>query len=302
MKRKKMYRKYMVFGAGICAVLILCSFSSAQSVKGNTGNIPEKRYIFRPNIDPLIANAGGPYKGSVHQDVQFEGSATGGKPPYKYNWDFGDGTTGIGKNPTHEYLEKGNYKVILKVIDDNGKSNKDNTTVEIGTWHLKACFINDKTSIKEGETVEFEGCISNIGFEDTPSGEYEAWIEEFVFFAEDGNHWKYYNPLIDKTEFDSIPVDGEIKFDNDWVADKTGRFRAVIRARAGNVTVFGYDEFLVIPNFPDDPNNNSTVIDYEYNNTENTGSDILFFNMLKNRTINYRLLILKVIKHHLYLV
>lgn len=34
-----------------------------------------------------------------------------------YSWDFGDGTTGSGASPTHEYLESGTYTVILTVSD-----------------------------------------------------------------------------------------------------------------------------------------------------------------------------------------
>ena len=37
-----------------------------------------------------------------------------------YEWDFGDGTTGVGVNLTHIYIEKGDYEVKLTVTDDNG--------------------------------------------------------------------------------------------------------------------------------------------------------------------------------------
>jgi len=36
----------------------------------------------------------------------------------KYEWDFGDGTTGTGKTATHTYKEPGNYLVTLTVEDD----------------------------------------------------------------------------------------------------------------------------------------------------------------------------------------
>jgi len=37
-----------------------------------------------------------------------------------YNWNFGDGTTSTAENPTHVYSNKGEEKVTLTVIDENG--------------------------------------------------------------------------------------------------------------------------------------------------------------------------------------
>ncbi len=37
-----------------------------------------------------------------------------------YTWDFGDGNTGTGRNPTHFYDQGGNYTVKLYIIDENG--------------------------------------------------------------------------------------------------------------------------------------------------------------------------------------
>ncbi len=38
----------------------------------------------------------------------------------EYEWDFGDGTTGTGVNPVHQYSESGTYTVKLRVKDNNG--------------------------------------------------------------------------------------------------------------------------------------------------------------------------------------
>lgn len=284
-----MYRKYLFFGAGICTLLIFSTFSDAQL------------FFTKPTgTESLIANAGGPYKGSVHQKVQFEGSATGGIHPYKYSWDFGDETFSIEQNPLKEYEESGQYIVILTVIDEKGNIDINYTSVEIGIWHLKANIEIKDNYITEGETVVVEGFVENNGFEDTPSGEYEAWIEEFVLFPEDKDFWNYYDPLI-AGEFTSISVVGKIPFYKPWTANKIGLFRACIKTRAGNVTVFDNFTFIVHNNLldgnPDGPNNNSNVIDYECN-AEDTGSDIVLVGRLKNRAIIYTSLILRIIKKH----
>ncbi len=57
----------------------------------------------------LIAFANGPYSGTVNVPITFAGSASGGTPPYSYNWSFGDGGSSIQQNPTHTYSNYGFY-------------------------------------------------------------------------------------------------------------------------------------------------------------------------------------------------
>ena len=52
-------------------------------------------------------------------NVAFYGSASSGSGQYDYRWEFGDGTTSSEQNPTHTYTKKGNYNVILTVMDDD---------------------------------------------------------------------------------------------------------------------------------------------------------------------------------------
>ena len=49
-----------------------------------------------------------------------------------YDWDFGDGVTGIGENPTHTYLTKGIYTVSLTVTDNDGFTDTSTMTITIG--------------------------------------------------------------------------------------------------------------------------------------------------------------------------
>ena len=81
-----------------------------------------------------VADAGGPYSGTVDVAVQFDGS--GSTDPdgsiVSYAWDFGDGNTGTGVNPSHTYAAAGTYDVQLTVTDDSGDTNSSQTTAEIG--------------------------------------------------------------------------------------------------------------------------------------------------------------------------
>ncbi|MEM2870433.1 MAG: PKD domain-containing protein [Thermoplasmata archaeon] len=46
-------------------------------------------------------------------------------------WDFGDGTTAVGENVSHEYRDDGTYEVKLRVIDDDFDENVTNITINV---------------------------------------------------------------------------------------------------------------------------------------------------------------------------
>jgi len=87
-----------------------------------------------------VANANGPYTGTVNTAVSF--SSAGSNDPdgtiASYLWDFGDGATSSNANPSHTYTADGAFNVSLTVTDDNGATASDNTTATIstagGTW------------------------------------------------------------------------------------------------------------------------------------------------------------------------
>ena len=71
---------------------------------------------------PPVCDAGGPYMGPADQPINFDASESedldvGGRINV-YHWDFGDGTTGLGVRPSHNYAAPGPYPVILSVTDN----------------------------------------------------------------------------------------------------------------------------------------------------------------------------------------
>jgi PKD repeat protein len=82
---------------------------------------------------PPVADANGPYTGTMGLPVTFDGS--GSSDPdgtiISYDWDFGDGGTGTGVAPTHSYAASGLYTVALTVTDEAGDTDTATTTANI---------------------------------------------------------------------------------------------------------------------------------------------------------------------------
>jgi len=87
-----------------------------------------------PDNNPPVANPGGPYTGKPEQVIYFDASESTDPDGFVefYRWNFGDGSSEIlAKQPSHIYPSNGEYTVTLTVIDDNGTSDTESTTVTI---------------------------------------------------------------------------------------------------------------------------------------------------------------------------
>ncbi len=72
-----------------------------------------------------------PYSGVEGREVTFDGTGSfdpDGGSIVSYAWDFGDGNTGIGADPTNVYAVAGTYTVSLTVTDDEGEVSVPATT------------------------------------------------------------------------------------------------------------------------------------------------------------------------------
>ena len=69
---------------------------------------------------------GDPDEGAPPLTVKWTSTVEDGTPPYKYNWDFGDGTPASTEaNPTHVYEKEGEFTTTLSVTDSKGVSGSE---------------------------------------------------------------------------------------------------------------------------------------------------------------------------------
>ena len=72
-----------------------------------------------------------PDKVDIGQEFPVSARATGGIPPYAYGWIFGDGTTAVGENATHEFTLPGIFVISSEVTDSAGATSSVSEGVSV---------------------------------------------------------------------------------------------------------------------------------------------------------------------------
>jgi PKD repeat protein len=105
--------------------------------------VPEPAAHFRSNQG----------QAGVNQPITFI-NQSGGQPPLRYEWDFGDGNTSSEPQPSHLYQEAGTYVVRLTVANDLGQA-EALWPVTIGLPPLADMLLDEVG--RAGEPVQGEG-------------------------------------------------------------------------------------------------------------------------------------------------
>jgi PKD repeat protein len=112
-----------------------------------------------------VAEAGGPYTGTVGVQVSVDGSGSSDSDGTiaLYHWDFGDGNAASSSRPTagNTYALSGDYTVTLTVVDNNGERATDTTTATISAGNQPPVADAGPTVMgARGMVVDFDGSAS----------------------------------------------------------------------------------------------------------------------------------------------
>jgi uncharacterized repeat protein (TIGR01451 family) len=113
--------------------------------------------ITTPN-QPPIADAGGPYYGLTGDNIQLNASGSSDNDGFivVYDWDLdndGQYDDASGVTLLFSWLAAGSYPVSLRVTDDGGTNDTDDTTVEITASNQLPVAVNDSYVLFEDSTL-----------------------------------------------------------------------------------------------------------------------------------------------------
>jgi len=122
--------------------------------------------LFPTNIAPTADFSYTPISGNL---IQFNAAASNDPDGsiVSYSWNFGDGSSGSGAAPWHQYATSGVYMVTLTVRDDDGATDIDTESIQIGPSNEPpvAAFTFSPTNPTPGSWVQF-----NAGSSFDPDG------------------------------------------------------------------------------------------------------------------------------------
>jgi len=125
------------------------SAQTTRTLTVGTGTAPTADFVFSPT------------QPAVGQSVQFNGtlSKTGpGRAIVSWSWNFGDGTSGSGSQPTHTYATPGAYNVVLRVVDSADQEAVVSKIVAVGSGNPIASFtMSPQPPVSTATNITFDG-------------------------------------------------------------------------------------------------------------------------------------------------
>jgi PKD repeat protein len=175
--------------------------------------------------EPPVAEAG-PDQVVTTSEVRFDGSGSSDADGAiaRYDWDFGDGTTGSGATPTHVYNESGVFEVALTVTDDSGTiRSSDTDTLSVVVNEAPIADAGPDLIGAPGQTLTFVGSGSI-----DPDGD----VTEYLWDFKDG----------------ATGSGGQVA--HSFARPGTYHVRLQVRDDTEHSSAFDYDEAKVVINAP----------------------------------------------------
>ncbi len=111
-------------------MLTLGGFNSSSI----SGTLWRLKYTAAGNLPPVAAAAAVPSQGPAPLNVSFStsGSSDPNNDPLTFAWTFGDGTSGAGAQPSHNYANQGVYTATVVASDTSGATSSASVIVRVG--------------------------------------------------------------------------------------------------------------------------------------------------------------------------
>ena len=192
---------------------ITLSADDGENVENSIQSITRDIHINAPPMPAITAER---RSTSARQKISAEKTTDADQKELVHTWDFGDGTTGIGKNVVHEYQQSGRYTITLTVDDRQRQTNSiQKTTHELAINRYPTAQFSLPTKWEPTRPLQVDGSRSS-----DPDGS----IAEYSWFVNGKEIATGANPSITFAEAGDYAVALKVKdnsgFD-DAVAMKT---------------------------------------------------------------------------------
>ncbi|MEM4258370.1 MAG: PKD domain-containing protein [Candidatus Thermoplasmatota archaeon] len=151
-----------------------CSDGTLESEKSNGIHVTMQRTLFSP-VAIISESSTFGFQG---KPILFDGSESYSPNGeiIRYQWMFGDGTTGFGKYLYHTYSKKGNYTVSLTVTDEYNQTDTTSILILVVKPNIPpiALFTAEPIHATAGEDITFDASAS---FD--PDGTIISWMWDF---------------------------------------------------------------------------------------------------------------------------
>ena len=120
---------------------------------GGSDSVSKTIGVGTSNESPSASFTTSPSTSAIDETVSFDasGSTDSDGSIERYEWDFGDGTTGTGRTVTHSFESTGDYTVSLTVTDDAGATDTVAKSITVRTGGGDGqCGDETKTTTTEG--------------------------------------------------------------------------------------------------------------------------------------------------------
>lgn len=113
-------------------------------------------------VSPLVADFEFEGSGCPGIAYYFSAEVHGGKKPYAFHWDFGDGSASDEENPSHRFAATGSYQVKLSVSDSSGTTVIAGKSVSVRSCR---CGIEGSDTACTGRNETYSAMLEDVSWE-----------------------------------------------------------------------------------------------------------------------------------------